>query len=72
MSMALIFHKNQDQGPTGPDRSEIFKSFSVLVQAGRDFLNFSGPGPVLDFQNLVGPGPTSFGPWIPDQDHKIL
>ena len=57
-------------GPTGPNRSEIFKILLVLVQSGpriwtpvRDFSNFPGPGPSWSgisktVSVLVRPGPT--------------
>ena len=48
----------QIRGPTGPNRSEIFKNLLVLVRSGLKF-----------FWVLVraGPGPTGFRPWIPGQ-----
>ena len=44
-------------GPTGPNRSKIFKILLVLVQ--------SGPRTKTE---PLGPGPTGFGPWIPGLD----
>ena len=35
------------QGPTGPNRSEIFKILLALVRSGPRFRNLFGPGPVL-------------------------
>ena len=58
---------------TGLISSEILKNLLVLV-----FLNFSGPGPVLDFYfysldplrtQPLGPAPTGFSPRIPALDN---
>ena len=48
---------DQVRGPTGPNRSEIFKILLVLVRSGTIFGNFSWSwsGQVPGFRILLGP-----------------